>query len=392
MIGNFSATINESIIHYPISDSNLPFSEYIVRCRDIIEERRPDLNQPGKSPSSLILEANSPFELYPENTPGTNGRYRYGALLIHGLFDCPFSLRDIAKRLQSQGIFSQAILLPGHGTQPSDLLHISYHDWIQAVRYGLDTLREKVDHIFLVGYSTGAALSVYHALQDARIEGLVLLAPAIKIKAPVDTIFSWRQMVKWIARNRQWIYQEEEIDYAKYRSIAFNPVTQVNNLTEVIDELHRHRRLNCPVLMIVSREDETISSHTAVDFFTTLPNEENKLLLYTAFDRRYPDTRISPRLTHYPDLNINHFSHVAIPFAPDNAHYGQHGDFMYASKINEPEFIYGAYNRIEENSFQLLYKLGLVKHKRMQLTYNPDFDYMANTISQFILGRKESLP
>lgn len=385
MIGNSSALINDSIIHYPISDSNLSFSHYIRDCRTIIESRRSDLQEKNARNYDLILDANSPFELYPDNTIKANGRFKYGALLIHGLFDCPFTFRDMGKQLQSKGIFSRAILLPGHGTTPDDLLHVSYHDWIQAVRYGLESLRKEADNVFLVGYSTGAALSVYQALQDDNIAGLVLLAPAIKIKAPVDTIFNLRQFVKWMTNNRQWIYRDEEVDYSKYRSIGFNPVTQLNNLTEVVDELHRFRPLSCPVLMIISREDETISSHTAIDFFSSLPNKENKLLLYTAFDRRYPDSRIAPRLTHYPELQVNHFSHVGIPFAPDNPHYGQHGDFIYASHIKNTDVIYGAYNRIEENSLNMLYKLNLVKYKRRQLTYNPDFDYMVNTVTSFIL-------
>lgn len=381
-----SATLTkEHGIHYPISDSILPFTEYITKTRHIIASRRPDLQKNSLTNASMVLNANSPFELQPVSK--SNG-IKYGALLIHGLFDCPFSFRDIGQHLQTQGILSRAILLPGHGTKPSDLLHVTYHDWIQAVRYGIETLKRDVDQIYLIGYSTGAALSVYHALQDTQIAGVVLLAPAIRIKSPVDTIFSWRYLVKWLSQNRQWIYREEEIDYAKYLSIAFNPVTQVNNLTEVIDELHHHRPLYCPVLMVMSREDETVSSHMAIDFFSTLPNQKNRLLLYTSYDHRYPDARILPRLTHYPDLHTYHFSHVAIPFAPHNQHYGQHGDYKYASRINEHEITYGAYNRIEENSFDLLYQLGLIKQKRRQLTYNPDFDYMANMISQFILKTK----
>jgi esterase/lipase len=385
MIGNLSASMNDTIVRYPISDSGLPFADYIAYSQALIKERRTDLQASRFTHPEHIIDANSPFEFYPVNPIKQGERIKYGALLIHGLFDCPFSFRDIGHRLQHQGILCRSILLPGHGTTPSDLLNVSYHDWIQATRYGIETLKRDVDQLFLVGYSTGAALSVYHALHDTQIAGVVLLAPAIKIKAPVDTLFSWRYLVKWLSSNRQWIYREDEIDYAKYLSIAFNPVSQVNNLTDVINELHQQRSLDCPVLMVMSREDETVSSHMAIDFFSSLPNPKNRMLLYTGYDHRYPDARILPRLTHYPDLHTQHFSHVAIPFAPNNQHYGQEGDYKYASRINQRDVTYGAYNRLEESSYDFLYQLGLLKYKRRQLTYNPDFDYMANMIHNFII-------
>lgn len=364
---------------YPISDISLTFSEYITRCRSLIEERRVDLQQ--NSNAKLIIDANSPFELVPHQA----NQSKCGALLIHGLLDSPFSLRDISLRLQANGVLCRAILLPGHGTIPSDLLHVSYHDWIQTVRYGIESLRRDVEHIFLVGYSTGAALSLYHALNDPKISGIILLAPAIRIKAPVDIVVGWHRLLKLLRQNRQWLYCEEEVDYTKYQSIGFNPVKQVSDLTNVIVDLKQQRSINCPIFMVVSREDETISSHSAIDFFTNLPNRDNKLLLYTSLDHLYPDPRIVTRQTHDVNLFIKHFSHVCIPFAPNNPHYGQNGDYSHSSRLDSGEIIYGAYNRIEVNIFHLLYKLGIVKQKRRELTFNPDFDFMAKMISEFIL-------
>src|SRR5262249_43499519 len=146
-----SAPFEESTLAYPVHDSRLPFSEYINNCRTLIQDRRPDLQVPSSN-AGLILEANTPFELYP--TGSDSKKLKYGALLVHGLFDCPFSLRDIGLQLQKQGVLCRSILLPGHGTKPSDLLHISYEDWIESVRFGVESLKSEVDQIFLIGYST----------------------------------------------------------------------------------------------------------------------------------------------------------------------------------------------------------------------------------------------
>lgn len=386
MFSKLSETINENKISYPILDNSLPFSEYISRCQSIIEERRTDL-QETSSYTNLILNVNSPFELQPSLPIYSGNQFKYGILLIHGLLDCPFSLRDIGKRFQHAGMLVRSVLLPGHGTTPSDLLTISYHDWIQTVRYGIETLKQEVEQIFLVGYSTGAALSLYHALQDSQIAGIVLLAPAIRIKIPFDIIVTWHYILKTFSSNKEWLHCQAENDYAKYQSIAFNPVKQVSKLTTVVDELQQHRNLSCPVFMAVSHEDETISSHTAIDFFSSLGNQDNQLLLYTSYDHAYPDPRIFTRDAIYPNLNIRHFSHVSIPFAPDNSHYGQHGDYSNASHPSQA-FIFGAYNHLEVKCYDFFHKFHLIKKKRRELSYNPDFDFMAEKIIKFVMNTK----
>ena len=180
------------------------------------------------------------------------------------------------------------------------------------------------------------------------------------------------------------MYQEAESDYAKYQSITFNAVSQVSQLTTVIRELNAEYPLSCPIYMALSREDETISSHQAIDFFSNQHNEDSRLLLYTSVDHRYPDTRITTRQCNDPAKNIQHCSHVSIPFAPTNRHYGANGDYLYASHADEKNIIYGAYNRIEQQFFDLLYTAKIIGCRRRELTYNPDFDFMAQDISEFI--------
>lgn len=387
MLDNASVTTNHTMLNYLIPDSALPFSAYIAEARRLIAQRRPDLQRADAASAKRILDANSPFELRPHLPKPANQKIKYGALLIHGLLDCPFSLRDIGLQLQDQGILCRSILLPGHGTMPSDLLSVSYHDWIQTLRYGVANLREEVDQLFLVGYSTGAALSIFQALQDSNIAGIILLAPAVRIKAPVDIAVGWHYLKQWCQVNHnQWIYRHTEIDYAKYISIAFNPVKQVSLLTRVLRDLRRTHSFSCPVFLAVSREDETISSQRAMDFFSHHRNPRSKLLLYTSTDRKYPDSRIITRPSQYPDLHIKHFSHYAIPFAPSNQHYGETGDYPYAAHINNPHVIYGAYNRIEIDVCDWLYQKKWLKNKRAGLTYNPDFDFMAKEIVEFILA------
>ena len=384
MFSNLSVSTHNSAYRYPITDSRLPFAEYIKQCQAIITERRTDLARPHTD-AQTVIAANSPFEVYP--AASHDGTIKYGVLLIHGLLDCPFTFREISAQLKTKGILSRAVLLPGHGTEPSDLMHITYHDWLQAVRYGIETLKKEVEEVYLVGFSTGAALSIYHALQDSQIAGIILLSPAIKMRVPVDVAASWYHFTKSFGKDRNWVYRCPEDDYVKYKSIPFNGVRQLCELTDAVREMGQESPLQTPVYMILSREDETISSHEAIEFFTSLRNPESRMLLYSSIDHRYPDTRIETRKSAFPELNIAHISHPSIGFSPENAHYGQTGDYLHAARTDK-KYIYGAYNHLELGVFKLMAKLRLVKAPRHVLTYNPDFRNMANSIGEFIIGNR----
>ncbi|HLB43103.1 MAG TPA: alpha/beta fold hydrolase [Gammaproteobacteria bacterium] len=349
----------------------------------IIEAHRADLQRFHVQPQSII-DTNSPYELVPSKPLYSGNRLKYGALLLHGLLDCPFSLKDIGEHLQSNGILCRATLLPGHGTTPSDLLNTTYHEWIETLHYGIESLRQQVEKIFLIGYSTGGTLSIYQALQDKQIDGIILLAPALKIKTPIDMLFHWQRLMKWMSNKKEWLCYENETDYARYSSVPFNPVIQLTLLTRMIHDLMRQHRVTCPVFIAASREDEVISSQKIIDFFSRLTNPKNKLLLYTSSKQAIHDQKILTRVTRNQTSRINHFSHVSIPFAPHNPHYGEDGDYFYASHLRSKEYIFGAYNRLDTQFFDILYNLGLVRKKRRELTYNPDFDFMMEKIIEFV--------
>lgn len=382
MVSNLSS-LSHAAFPYPALDSALPFATYIDHCQHLIATRRPDL-QAGTAMSDMILRANSPYELTPL-TPGTS-RPKIGALLLHGLLDSPFSLRDIGQQLQTQGILCRAILLPGHGTIPQDLLHVTYQDWLAAMRYGIESLKREVEQLYLIGYSTGALLALYHAIKQADIAGIILLAPAIKIKAPVDIMVNYHQFKKiFTQKNKDWMYREPEMNYVKYQSIPFNPIHQVATLASLFTHLTQTQRLSCPMMMIVTRDDETITTSSAVNFFAKQANTRNQLLYYTSSGLAPQHPQLIKRHSRYPTLQIRHLSHIALPFAPHNPHYGQQGDYCYASRVPAEKVIYGAYNRLEVDVYEKLFKMNLLQLQRRELTYNPDFDFMITTMLQFML-------
>lgn len=346
------------------------FADYTLACQKLITARRDDLTAQNKN---TIVSANSPYDLTPKDETDS------AVLLIHGLLDCPFSVRDLGLALQKEGFWCRSILLPGHGTTPQDLLTVQFTDWLQTVRYGIDSLSKKFKKLYLLGFSTGAALSIHEALTDERINGLVLLAPAVQIKAPVDALFALQNFLKRFNRKLDWVQQRPETDYTKYRSLTYNAVAQVAQLTQLIKEALPKSPLHCPMCMIVSDVDETISSKMAVEFFQNHARPESRLLIYSASALSFPDKRILARKSVYPDLNITSFSHVALPYSAENPHYGPHGDYPPAK-----QGVNGAYDPITLQFFNTLYEFNLVDAPRGILTYNPDFDFMSRRVIDFL--------
>ena len=166
--------------------AGLPFAAYVTGTRQRITAAVADLDAP---PSAAVIEQRLPFELLPNPARASlvgDGRFTKAVLLIHGLLDTPFIMRDIAARFAEQGYLVRAVLLPGHGTRPGDLLAVGYREWIDAVAYGIDGLSEKLlGELTLVGFSLGATLAVHQALRrpapdGVRIKALVMLSPAFR--------------------------------------------------------------------------------------------------------------------------------------------------------------------------------------------------------------------
>lgn len=105
-----------------------------------------------------------------------------GILLIHGFTATTAEVRLMAEKLHSAGFSISAPLLPGHGTHPDDLNRATWHHWLQKVKQSYESLLQQCDQIYIIGESMGAVLAIELAAQHPEIAGLMLFAPAIKVK------------------------------------------------------------------------------------------------------------------------------------------------------------------------------------------------------------------
>jgi len=364
-------------IQYPDLKSNLEFEDYILKSQNIIKSYRKDLTN---DLADTIIKANTPFELKPS---GQNTKSQ-AALLIHGLLDSPLHLSDIGKLLQNKGLLVRSMLLNGHGTIPGALLNTKYTNWLESAKYGVESLAKEVNKIFLVGLSTGGAISLHpEILKHPKIAGIILFAPAIKIKSKLAAVSFYYKYLPWSNWESAWIHPspDETIDYAKYRSMPLNAVYQVYKLTKDLDK----RQPGCPIFAALSEDDKTICANSALNYFHNHTNPESKMILYSTKPKKYKDIRIEARQSHYDDLRIKNFSHTCIQLSPENTHYGAHGDYKFASHIDtEKNIVYGEFDRVDIMKNQKMREHKLTNLEYQRLSYNPDFKYMSQSILDFI--------
>ena len=66
-------------------------------------------------------------------------------LLIHGYASYPYDFAPLTPHLEEKGFSYNAILLPGHGTSPEDLLNVTHDTWqAKVAEEYLDFYREKI--------------------------------------------------------------------------------------------------------------------------------------------------------------------------------------------------------------------------------------------------------
>src|SRR5271165_3441589 len=98
-----------------------------------------------------------------------------GVLVLHGFTGNPQSMRPVAEALAGIGLAVDLPLLPGHGTDQSDLVDRRWADWSNAAEEALSNLEERCEEVVVVGLSVGGALACWLAERHAEIRGIAVV-------------------------------------------------------------------------------------------------------------------------------------------------------------------------------------------------------------------------
>jgi esterase/lipase len=368
--------------------SGKTFTDYISKTKNVIKAARVDLQVPGRD---AVLEGNSPFELKPgaECRRGRTHPYRRGVLMTHGLTDSPYFMRALGEVFQKQCFRVMAILLPGHGTRPGDLIDVTWQEWAKATAFGVNALADEADEVYLLGFSTGGALSVYQSLRDDRVRGLFLFAPAIRI-SPLGLMANWHEAYSWFAPRTKWIDIMPDVDPYKYESFPANAADQIHLLTQQLQrDLLKLKRFMLPVFIAASEDDGSVITSATVEFFKDAIHPRNEFVLYsTKNDFQAPGVereKVTLVKSSFPDRRILSSAHTALVLPEGDPHYGING--AYANCLHyfpkSPDKYRQCKDKKEDYSGELTdenMKKGVIR----RLMYNPSFSGLASSLSEFI--------
>ena len=348
------------------NNSFTSFKTYQQDCQQIMQEKLLP-RFPGED-QERVLTLNTPFDWQPERTTKT------GIMMIHGMFGSSFSMRDLGKRFVESGLHARSLLLPGHCADPADLCKVDLADYQSTVKTHIENFKKEtgINTLYLLGFSFGGllALDYVNTHPELKIEGLILLSPALGLQSPLSNLLPLIDCIKPL----KWYCKRKETDFTRYQSCAVHAAQQVNQL---IKNQTDFASMKLPkILLSASLDDEVACPHATLDFFNAIDATEKYMLLY-GNEEPFQQGNIIFRNSHFPEEKMINASHINLIFSPENTHYGREGtahNLLYKVPPHKnKEAVYGA-----------LTKKNLTNYNVYRASYNPEFDYFADQLAGFI--------
>lgn len=205
------------------------------------------------------------FRVIPENPRPV------AVLLMHGLSDSPYIVKDIARLFAQQGFPVIAIRFSGHGTR-EDALHSVHHEqWLDDVHYGFEEARKLAPRVVIGGFSMGGYMSAHMAeelVQQNRageLAGLALFSPALKV-IPLADVYACTG--EWWNPNS---FVSDSIfpgggEAMRYMRMSNHSLCEFSKLYLNDDLVNSAAKIHVPVMIALSQADSAIDQSMVWDY------------------------------------------------------------------------------------------------------------------------------
>jgi carboxylesterase len=204
---------------------------------------------------------------------------RIGCLMVHGFTGTPREMRSLGQHLSSSGHTVLGIRLPGHATQPEDMIRGRWQDWFASLEDGWHLLASCADQIFVVGLSLGGILALQFSASFPVAGAVAMATPhhlpkdwRIPIIKPLSRIMRFRQKGP-----SDWF---DLVAYGEHTTYSVEPVRALAELRDVIREMQLVLpKVKVPVLLIYSSKDRTVKPEDghAERIYSALGSQEKQL-------------------------------------------------------------------------------------------------------------------
>ena len=248
------------------------------------------------------------------------------AVLIHGLSDSPFFMREIANILFEQGFTVVVPLLPGHGKRDAD---DDMSDWDLAERWQSHVdevikLADSMGDTLLVGgFSTGGALAVEHYLDNANnalnhIDGLMLFSGALALSDNAESMSRiWG--IKLLARVIDGSYQTHGPNSYKYPNVAGLAGLELMDLINIIrNKVEEGQQIEVPLFAAHSQADVTTPIHGIEQLMEASKGPNTFFVIDESYGLCHADLVVNTSLLNKMNFNasmVNQQEECAVPKA-----------------------------------------------------------------------------
>ena len=187
----------------------------------------------------------------------------HGVLLIHGFTGSAAHMRPLGEALHRQGFTVTGINLPGHAVSMEAMARSSWQDWLEAAKEAFLQLQGRCRYASIAGLSMGGCLTLLIAEQMHPTAAVTISAP-MGVQNPLlpfaGIAAPFVKHIMWRSREASPYRLDERYDYG-YPGFPTKCGADLNRLIRMArGDLHA---VQCPLLIVQSRQDETISADSA---------------------------------------------------------------------------------------------------------------------------------
>jgi esterase/lipase len=329
----------------------------------------------------------APFMLEPGNACAVDetGKYQRGIVLIHGLFDSPYSMRPLGEYLQSQCFYVLGLLLPDHGTRPGDFLDARWEDWAAATHFATTQLAARAHTVFLSGHSAGGTLALLEAARNPEVDALVLFAPALAI-TPAAKYAKYVALVGKLFPAAAWYEVQADAAVYRYESITFRSAAETYALIAATKAALAEQQRQFPVFTVATMQDNTVDTQAILDYMATNADPRSRTLLYSQFPWP-PADRMEVATTYAPEQDVLSVSHLGLMTPPSHPHYGRDGVYRncgHYGAASNPRFV--RCKAGERDFYGETTGANLAQGVLERIAFNPFYEAMLDRLAHFATG------
>ncbi|KLU59268.1 carboxylesterase [Peptococcaceae bacterium CEB3] len=199
-----------------------------------------------------------------------------GCLLLHGFTGSPSEMRFLGEKLAAHDWTVYGLLLSGHGTTPEDMVRTGWKDWARDAEAGVMGLRRHCRRVAAIGLSMGGLLSLYLAEKG-------LVDAVISMNTPM-VLQDWRARLAGLAKPFvRYVEKAEASGGTTAERFAYEriPLRPLDSLNKALPGVRRNLgQVRCPVLVMQSRRDKTVSPRSADILWRGLSGARTELIFW----------------------------------------------------------------------------------------------------------------